>query len=59
MLYTEADLDIEYNAGYRKGYDNGYDDGYYTAYIYYIFALSSLHAELKEKEEEIERLKNK
>lgn len=59
MLYTEAELDMEYNAGYRKGYDDGYDDGYYTAYIYYIFALSGLRAELEEKEEEIERLKNK
>lgn len=49
MLYTEADLDMEYDAGYRKGYDNGYDDGYYTAYIYYIFALSGLRAELEEK----------
>lgn len=59
MLYTEADLDMEYNVGYRKGYDDGYDEGYYTAYIYYIFALSSLRAKLEEKEKEIERLKNK
>jgi len=59
MLYTEADLDMEYDAGYRKGYDNGYDDGYYTAYIYYTLALMSLRAELEEKEEEIKRLKDK
>lgn len=63
MLYTEADLDMEYDAGYRKGYDNGYDngydDGYYTVYIYYTLALLRLRAELEEKEEEIKRLKNK
>ena len=48
MLYTEADLDMEYDAGYRKGYDNGYDngydDGYYTVYIYYTLALLRLRA---------------